>query len=258
MCERIKKTPEEIAADKRAWALANPEKMKASRQKWADANKEKVCASQKQRLSDPENRKKHNAICKRYRDSHKEYYRERCSQWSKNNRARVLARTKAWQSVNREKHLKQRKEWRLANIISERERNRGKKRTPEIRAWERMNRKRKMESDSSFVMKERLRTRIRVAIRSQSGMKAKRTMELLGCSIESLRMLIESKFEPDMTWENWGPVWHIDHIIPCAIFDLTKESHQRVCFHFSNLQPLFVYDNLKKSDSVPEGFVLTI
>jgi hypothetical protein len=48
-----------------------------------------------------------------------------------------------------------------------------------------------------------------------------------------------------MNWENQGE-WHIDHILPCASFDLTKEEEQRKCFHYTNLQPLWAKDNMIK------------
>ena len=48
-----------------------------------------------------------------------------------------------------------------------------------------------------------------------------------------------------MTKENYG-LWHVDHIIPCASFDLTDPKQQKICFHWSNLQPLKAIDNLKK------------
>lgn len=82
--------------------------------------------------------------------------------------------------------------------------------------------------------------------------KAAKTMELVGCSIEFLRGYIEAKFEIGMTWENTGE-WHLDHIIPCAIFDLSDPVQQRECFNFSNLQPLWAKDNFKKSDRLPDG-----
>lgn len=92
-----------------------------------------------------------------------------------------------------------------------------------------------------------LRGRMRIALRAQSGLKAKKTMELLGCSIPDFLIYLESKFEPGMTWENNSMNgWHIDHIVPCALFDLTKAEHQKACFHFSNLQPLWAKDNLSK------------
>ena len=52
--------------------------------------------------------------------------------------------------------------------------------------------------------------------------------------------------------------WHIDHIIPCAFFDLTKASHQRVCFNWQNLQPLWAKDNLSKRDKFPLSILLVI
>ena len=48
-----------------------------------------------------------------------------------------------------------------------------------------------------------------------------------------------------MNWENYG-VWHIDHIIPCARFDLSDPGQQKICFHYTNLQPMWGEDNLKK------------
>jgi hypothetical protein len=98
----------------------------------------------------------------------------------------------------------------------------------------------------------RLSKRIRAAVRR--GYKSATTVELLGCSIESFQIYLESKFEPGMSWENYGygkDKWHIDHIMPCAIFDLVRPDHQRSCFHFSNLQPLWQLDNLIKSNKMP-------
>ena len=57
---------------------------------------------------------------------------------------------------------------------------------------------------------------------------------------------LESLFVPGMTWDNQGE-WHIDHVIPCAAFDLTDPAQQSECFHYTNLQPLWAVDNLKKA-----------
>lgn len=71
-------------------------------------------------------------------------------------------------------------------------------------------------------------------------------MELIGCPMVWLEAHLESLFAPCMTWGNHGKVWHIDHIKPCAKFDLTDPEQQRICFHWTNLQPLFAADNIRK------------
>jgi hypothetical protein len=76
-------------------------------------------------------------------------------------------------------------------------------------------------------------------------------IEDLGCSLALLREHLEKKFQPGMSWENYGLYgWHIDHIIPLVSFDLTdREQFLRAC-HFSNLQPLWASDNLSKGGKI--------
>jgi len=88
-----------------------------------------------------------------------------------------------------------------------------------------------------------LRSRIREALKGKS--KSQHTLGLLDCSIKQLKQHLENLFKPGMTWNNYGN-WHIDHIKPCALFDLSKPEEQRKCFHYTNLQPLWATDNLKK------------
>ncbi len=75
------------------------------------------------------------------------------------------------------------------------------------------------------------------------------TQALVGCSCDELKSHIEQRFVDGMSWDNYGSVWHIDHVVPVSAFDLLNEDQARKCFHYSNLQPLFAMDNLKKSDS---------
>jgi hypothetical protein len=71
----------------------------------------------------------------------------------------------------------------------------------------------------------------------------------LGCSIIELKIYLESKFKSGMTWENYGK-WHIDHIYPLSKVDLTdREQLLRVC-HYTNLQPLWAEENLRKHNKI--------
>lgn len=95
-----------------------------------------------------------------------------------------------------------------------------------------------------------LRARVREALRWSGAQKSEKTMALIGCTITELKAHLESQFLPGMSWSNWTTDgWHIDHIRPCASFDLTDPEQQKTCFHYSNLQPLWALDNLRKAAS---------
>lgn len=92
-----------------------------------------------------------------------------------------------------------------------------------------------------------LRTRLKAFIESKIGSRK----ALFGCTPSQLREHIERQFTKGMTWANYGHMgWHIDHIMPCSAFDLTREDQARICFNWQNLQPLWAADNLSKSDKL--------
>ena len=64
-----------------------------------------------------------------------------------------------------------------------------------------------------------------------------------------LRNYLEKQFKEGMTWENYGQ-WHIDHIIPLSSFNLLDEKEVKKAIHYSNLQPLWAIDNLKKGNRI--------
>ncbi len=104
-----------------------------------------------------------------------------------------------------------------------------------------------MASDASFRLRSNLASLITVSIRKRFGAKAHKTTDLIGCTVDELRQHLEARFTDDMSWDNYGrDGWHIDHIRPCASFDLTDPKQQRQCFHYTNLQPLWAADNIRK------------
>lgn len=158
--------------------------------------------------------------------------RERARRWLQNNRNRFNAaarRRAASPEARKKKH-----EYYLKTRRRHLEQNRNRSR-------------RRARQDPGYRISMRLRTRIYNAIRGRCP-KAAGSVALLGASIPDIRAHLEAQFKPGMSWDNYGKGgWHVDHIRPCASFDLTKPEEQRACFHYSNLQPLWWHENLRKS-----------
>lgn len=183
----------------------------------------------------------------KYRKLHKEYHKKNIEKikelskriYEKNKTNPIFKMNKKqydaeYHKLNYEKIKKYKKIYKRNNI-------------EKVRASERVYRKNKKETDLNYKIRSILRSRISAAIKNDGGSKSLSSIELLGCSIEIAKKHIESKFKIGMSWKNWNhKTWHIDHIKPLASFDLTKPEEQKKAFHFSNLQPLWAEENLKK------------
>lgn len=141
--------------------------------------------------------------------------------WRDDNLDRKKTNDKKWYNDNKDYVLKRSVQWRAEQ----------RKINPQI------------------AIRDTISSRIRSALKQQKVSKRNSTIELLGCSIPELKRHLEKQFQPGMNWKN-NTVrgWHIDHIVPCAKFDLTKVEQQKKCFNYTNLQPLWAIDNLLKKD----------
>lgn len=107
--------------------------------------------------------------------------------------------------------------------------------------------KRKTREDPLFRLRRNLRARLRDAFKFSDANKKSNSFDLIGCTIEHLKQHLESQFSFGMSWANYGKNgWVIDHSLPLKMFNLVLESEQRKCFHWSNLQPLWMTDNIAK------------
>lgn len=107
----------------------------------------------------------------------------------------------------------------------------------------------RIQTDIDFKLKRNLRSRLNKTIRGDY--KTGSAVRDLGCSIEEFKAYLESLFQPGMSWDNYGlKGWHIDHIIPLDSFDLTDPEQLKKACHYTNLQPLWAADNLKKSNRI--------
>ncbi len=153
----------------------------------------------------------------KYRRENSEKIREFKAKYYQENSEKVKERVKKYQRENSEKIKESRAKY-------ERER---------------------YKNDENFRIVTLLRNRLGISLKSQSAKKSKRTLELVGCSRDELWEHLENQFKDGMTRQNQGE-WHIDHIKPCSLFDLTDPEQQKECFNYKNLQPLWAEENLRK------------
>lgn len=164
---------------------------------------------------------------KLYRANNSEKLKEKRKQYVKKNKEKIREYYKVYHVVNADKMKVYRdKSYSL---------NKSKKFARE---------KIRRSTDIDYRLTCALRSRLNKVV--THGYKSAKTLELLGCSVEYLKQHLENKFDGVMSWDNYGSYWHIDHIRPCASFDLKDEEQQKQCFHYSNLQPLEAIENIIK------------
>ena len=95
----------------------------------------------------------------------------------------------------------------------------------------------------------KLAARIKSALKEVSLRKKHRTYEYIGCSYDFLKEWIGFQFQEEMSWENIG-LWHIDHVTPCASFDLTNPEDLLTCFNWQNLRPCWAEENMMKGSKI--------
>ena len=205
---------------------------KEQRKAYREENREKILAQKK--VYREENKKKIAAYQKVYRKENKEQQAAYNKAYNQENKEKILAQKKVYREENKEK-------------IAARDKVYKQKNKEKIAATKKVYQRERYKNDPDFKMKETLRGRLRLALKG--NLKAATTMELIGCTVAELWLHIEGLFEPGMTRENNGNgegFWHLDHKIPCCSFDFSDPEQQKICFHYTNLQPLWCKDNLAK------------
>lgn len=200
----------------RAWTSANREAVNAKRRKRYAANPEKYKAAV--RASYAANPENHRAASRAYSAL-------------ESNRAAINTRQRARYAKDPTEYLAATRLWTKKNPDKARKIHRDYVRGRKAK-------------DPEYKTLCCLRARIYDAVKGLR--KSETTRELLGMEIKEFKIYLQGQFLPGMTWENHGAARQIDHIRPCASFDLTDPAQQRECFNWSNCQPLFAEDNLKK------------
>jgi predicted transcriptional regulator len=156
----------------------------------------------------------------------------RVSNYRRQNSVKISEKKKEKYFENREKILEQKKKYTKINRENINERIREKYKTDEI-----------------FKLISNIRTRVRIFLKTKNLKKNSTTIEILGATPNEVKKYLEEKFDDGMTWENYGMNgWHIDHIVPLSQARNEDEVY-KLC-HYTNLQPLWAEDNLKKGNKI--------
>ncbi|MEK6879734.1 MAG: hypothetical protein AABY22_09015 [Nanoarchaeota archaeon] len=194
---------------------------------------------QRNKIYNQKNKQKIKQQKAEYYLENREYINKRNKQWAKNNPEKIRLQKKKYFSnpINYERHKITNRKWRQKNPDN----------------WLKIIRKTRAKN-IHIKIADNLRKRVKQALKNDKMKRIKGIVNLIGCEPKFLKTYIESKWQPGMSWENYGRAkigekrWHMDHIMPCSKFNLTNPEQQKKCFHYTNLQPLWWQDNLKKSN----------
>ena len=174
---------------------------------------------------------------KEYRKGHTEvqkiHYKEKAKEYELKNKEKLKEKAKEYRIENKEYIKKFQKEWYLKN--KEKRRKYISDNREKINEYYR-----NYNPSLNAKVAKSLHTNILAATRRVKAKKYNSSIQLTGCSIDFFIEYIEQKFTKNMSWDNYGVNgWHFDHIKPCSSFDLLDPEQQKLCFHYTNYQPLW-------------------
>jgi len=185
----------------------------------------------------------------KYKD--KVYYRGECKecnlkQQSSNQAAQIKYR-------NSEKGRKAKSDYKKTEKYKEYQREYDKTRVgdPKRKESQYAYLKRRLKEDPFFRLRLNVRNRLRNMMKVKNWHKDNTFKNYIGCELDALKMHIEKQFTEGMTWDNYGhgeKCWTLDHIYPLSLAK-TEEEMYKLC-HYTNLQPLWRLDNIKKSNKI--------
>ena len=191
---------------------------------------------------------------RRWHLANKEKIAQKRREYNLRNKDTIKEKQRIYHIQNKERHNQHMRE-RYANnreVEKEYKKKYDKINADKIRERKRKYQLKKRKTDLDYRILTTMRARVSNMVSGKSN-KYHKTLELLGCSIEELKIYLESKFQPGMTWDNYGRYgWHIDHIHPVGKLVLTDPEQLKKACHYTNLQPLWAKDNLSKGAKIIE------
>jgi len=179
---------------------------------------------------------------KEYRNKIKVHIKEKNRSYYESKKDEILEKNKKYRIDNNASICEQRKEYRNREEIK----NHIKQKQKEYLSIRKLNIQVRRKTDIHFQISEIVRSKVHKMLKN----KKTSYTNLIGCDVNFLKHWLEFRFTPEMNWNNLGSLWQIDHILPINGFDFSKENDMKICFHWTNLQPLTALENRQKSDKL--------
>jgi hypothetical protein len=173
--------------------------------------------------------------------------------WKYNNRDLISIKNKEWSLRNKEKLLFKKKEYLSKNreTILIKKRKHYQENKEKAKQYQKIHQRKKRKVCISFRLQRNLRNRLWSVLRNR--VKKGSAVKDLGCTPEELKLHLESKFLPGMSWDNYGrnpDNWSIDHIIPLSSVNLENREEFLKVNNYTNLQPMWHIDNMRKGNKI--------
>jgi hypothetical protein len=181
-----------------------------------------------------ENKEKYKKWRKKWHDNpeNKSYKKEKLKEWRENNVEYLKEYSKNRYEENKDSISESKKNWRKNN-------------KDKINEYRRNYQKERLKNDPLFKLKSSIRNRINSSFKRGGFTKRSKTGDILGCTFEEFKIYLEPLFVEEMSWENQGE-WHLDHIMPISLAKTEEEVIK--LNHYTNFQPLWAEDNVRKSN----------
>ena len=160
---------------------------------------------------------------KNYRKNNLEYIKNKNKEYYVSNKEDILKSSSDYYSNNKDKKLEYQKEYASLN-------------KEKISAYKMEYQRNRRKTDPVYKLKYVVGRMIRNSLKCKGLSKNKKSMDILGCTIEFFKSYIEERFVDDMSWDNYGTSWDIDHKIPLST--AVTEEQVLELNHYTNLQPL--------------------
>lgn len=169
----------------------------------------------------------------------KECSRLICKDYKSRNKDKISIYNKIYKETNKETISEYNKSYNILNIEA-------------IRKRHNENQKLRRLNDLSFKLAQNCRNKIRKYLCGNL-----KSFKLIDCSSEFLKEWLISNFSENMTMENYGSYWHMDHVIPCSLFDFTNNDDIKNCFKWTNIQPMEGKLNIIKNNNIDKNEVIS-